>query len=201
MLELIEAVPGVELGSQEYLDDFWRTAIEVGGTLWKLERRQEFRQPESPSWLALDAGDIEESIAITDRHLDEMREQAAAWPFESKRVRIVERPWSLYLRWELMRLERWSSFGEKVRVLPAAAVADRERQRQLPEIVTLGTSILYVVRYDQTGTLSGAIRVEDRRTVEACIARIVELFDSATPLVDVLQADPSLRLAKLEEMA
>ena len=56
MLERVAQLPGKELKLDDYFEDFedrfWRV-----DSSWKLERRQEFREPDVPSWAAMAEGD------------------------------------------------------------------------------------------------------------------------------------------------
>ena len=109
--------------------------------------------------------------------------------FERKRVRVTEHPVSRYLQWEMHLLHRRHQEGEQIRVLPAAVVRHLERTRPLPEVVLLGSEVLYEVRYDRTGTLSGARRIDDPAVIAACRTEISVLYDQAEDLLTYFQRE------------
>src|SRR2546428_472018 len=54
MLEEVRAVAATRLSVDEYLSDFWSYFSDSTDAFIKLERRQTFREPDDPSWRALD---------------------------------------------------------------------------------------------------------------------------------------------------
>ena len=50
-------------------------------------------------------------------------------------MRVVEEPFTTYLRWQLHSLRVQAECGERIRVVPADAVALFERRERLPEVV------------------------------------------------------------------
>ena len=158
----------------EFAEEFERSAEGV----WKLERAQEFFEPDVASWRAMVEGEWGRSLAM----LEELREALAGYyrtrPL-ARRVRIVETPFTPYLQWELNVLAVRAAAGERPRVLHADAVRELERNGPLPEIVALGPSLLYEVLYDEIGGHVGARRITDSRLVGRCLAAIKELYGRA----------------------
>ncbi|MGV9537913.1 DUF6879 family protein [Streptosporangium sandarakinum] len=72
------------------------------------------------------------------------------------RLRVVERPYTPYLRWELQFLRLRAEAGERLRVLDSGALGDGRDLHRLLELVILGSSVMYRVLYDGSGTLSAA---------------------------------------------
>ncbi|MFC7589333.1 DUF6879 family protein [Nonomuraea antimicrobica] len=91
-------------------------------------------------------------------------------------MRIVEQPVTPYLQWEMHVLALRGATVEQVRVLDAGEVAELEVGRRLPELVLLGTAVMYEVTYDKTGTHSGARRIDDREVIAACRGELDKLF-------------------------
>jgi hypothetical protein len=169
MSEAPQQVVGARLTVDEYIADFeprfWRTEP-VGG--WKLERQQTFREPGNESWEASDDGDWERSKDLLERDRAGAREYQQSildHGFEFHRVRVVEKPYSPYLIWELNCLLIRHQYGERIRIIPADAVNELERHRHLPEIVVLGDEVVYEVHYDETGAAAGATRSTDPHTI------------------------------------
>ena len=69
-----------------------------------------------------------------------------------------------------------------VRVLAADAVRDLERAHPLPEVVILGTRVLYEVCYDDRWAASGARRIDDPAVISQAAAEMTELWRQAEPL-------------------
>jgi len=191
MLSEVSALPAVELSSGDYLADFWARWQRMSGTFWKLERGQTFREPDDPSWVAFDQGDWERAIALIDGRAEEIRrpvEEARGVPM--RRLRIVERPYSPYLRWELYYIRLRALAGEDIRVLDAERIRHLEPDGLLPELVVLGTTVMYQVLYDQTGTLRGARRIDEPGPIAACAAEIRELHVKAERIGVFLAREP-----------
>ncbi|MFE4393425.1 MULTISPECIES: DUF6879 family protein [Streptomycetaceae] len=156
---------GELLARDDYKRDFReRDALIRGRDSWKLERRQYFEEQDSPSWEAARRGDWGEALRLLEDRRPALlaigREDAARRSF-FHRVRVVERPWTDYLRWQLHSLRIRAECGERVRMVDAAELADSEEFGQLPEIVVLGGRTLYQVRYSEAGIPAGAIRYTD----------------------------------------
>jgi len=193
MISDVPTLPAIELNREDYLADFWRCFQRLKGDFWKLERGQTFREPEEPSWVALDQGDWRRAIALIDQRTEEIKRpvEEAARHVSMHRLRIVERPYSQYLRWELYYIRLRALAGEDIRVLDADKIRHLEHDRMLPELVVLGEEVMYQVLYDQSGTLRGARRIEDRERVAACAKEISDLHEKAEGIRDFLKREPS----------
>ncbi|WP_018682990.1 DUF6879 family protein [Actinokineospora enzanensis] len=167
---------GERLLGQPYQDDFDEHFWEIDSTgFWKLERRQEFREPGDDSWVAFTEGRWADALAL----LEERRASLAAHyrriaerGFDTLRVRVVERPLSPYLRWELRLLLLRHELGGRTRIVTAEQVREFEPAGPLPELVTLGDRVMYEILYDDDGVQYGAVRFAE----QAAIARGRELI-------------------------
>ncbi|MEV4011578.1 DUF6879 family protein [Nonomuraea angiospora] len=171
MLERIHEISGVLLSADGYLDDFWPNFRNIDDVFWKLQRIQRFEAGE-PSWLAMMDGDWERSLKLVDDTGDGGRSRA----YPCRRIRIVEQPVTPYLQWEMHVLALRVEVAEQVRVLDAGQVSDLEIDRRLPELVVLGSSVMYEVTYDACGTHSGARRIDDPDVIAACRGELDKLF-------------------------
>jgi hypothetical protein len=177
MLERIREISGVVLNADEYLDDFWPNFRKIDDVFWKLERIQSFRGAAEPSWVAIAEGDWDRSLKLIDDKRPGLREhERRTNKFARRRIRIVEQPVTPYLHWEMHVLALQVAAGEQVRVLDAQAVADLEVGRRLPELVVLGTSMMYEVTYDSSGAHSGARRIDDPEVIAACRGELDKMF-------------------------
>jgi len=179
---------GDHLTLDEYLDDyyarFWRTDRRG---CWKLERQQTFRELDNASWEAADRGNWEEAVALLEKGREGDRryqEKVRAHGFEFHRVRIVDKPYSAYLIWELNSLLIRHRHGERIRVLPREALGELEAGQPLPEVVVLGSEVAYRVIYDATGLAVGAVRSTRSGTVRGWAAFIRRLYERGENLPD-----------------
>jgi hypothetical protein len=185
MLESVRSLAGLELRPQEYLDDFWPHFQQIDDVLWKLERIQDFREPEEPSWVAVMAGDWDRALdLIEDKRQESLRLAERSHGFANRRLRIVEQPITPYLQWEMQILKIRVETGEQdIKVLDAQAIRDIERDRPLPELLVLGRAVMYEVLYDETATLSGARRIDDPAVIRACRQELDRLFEKGEDLL------------------
>jgi hypothetical protein len=184
MLESVRSLAGFELRPQ-YLDDFWPHFQQIDDVLWELERIQDFREPEEPSWVAMVAGDWDRALdLIEDKRQESLRLAERSHKFANRRLRIVEQPITPYLQWEMQILKiRFESGEQDIKVLDAQAIRDVERDGPLPELLVLGRAVMYEVLYDDTATLSGARRIDDPAVIRACRQELNRLFEKGADLL------------------
>jgi hypothetical protein len=146
----------------------------------KLERLQDFREPDDPSWQAFAAGRWTESLRLLwdDRpNVEAEFAGDARLGLTSYRVRIVEFPIAPYLQWELHALNIRAECGENIRIVGPDAVASYEADNVVPELIFMGTLAMYEVLYDATGVLAGAQKFTDPALVKGCLAEVQALYD------------------------
>ncbi|BAJ27760.1 MULTISPECIES: DUF6879 family protein [Kitasatospora] len=177
---------GRHLGLEEYLADFDRYFWDCGPAgFWKLERQQHFQEPGVASWEAFRRGDWDESLALIERqrgHYETYFRRIAEHGFALHRVRCVEEPVSPYLQWELHLLRLKAVIGEDTRVLDGNATRSYEGGGELPEIIVLGSTVMYEIVYDRTGKLAGGVRFSDPREISRCRLAIQEMHRLGEPL-------------------
>jgi hypothetical protein len=166
----LPAALGKRLVSADYKREFReRDAGIRDGRSWKLERLQHFGEVSSASRDALRRGDWAEALRLMDAGRERLREfgvEEAARGAVFHRVRVVEEPLTPYLQWELHSLRVKAEYGERVRVLPAAAVAGAESGGPLPD----------------AGVPDGALRFTDPGVAAAWEAYVEELYGAAEDL-------------------
>ncbi|MET9218750.1 DUF6879 family protein [Streptomyces sp. NPDC008079] len=182
MSDLLGASHGVRLGLDAYRADFRRRDFAVDGCdSWKLERRQDFREPGDPSWNAFTQGDWEGALRLIEAQREELLDLsrlAASHGCRLLRVRAVEFPLTAYLRWELNLLRVRAECGELIRVIGPEHLAEYEHEGPVPELVTLNDDTVYEILYDADGVLEGAVRYLDRGTRDRVAARVEGLYAS-----------------------
>jgi hypothetical protein len=193
MRDILDGVSGDRLLGDDYWEDFgenfWKT--DEGG-FWKLERRQNFQEPGSDSWKAFVQGNWKEALRLTEARRPSMQEyyqKIEDHGFHTHRVRVVEKPISPYLHWELHLLRLRDELGGTVRVVTAEQVCDREQQGQLPEIVTLGTNVMYQLLYDDDGLQLGGIRYADRDLIRRWQRIIQDLYAVGENIVSFFERE------------
>ncbi|GLW06059.1 hypothetical protein Misp01_11890 [Microtetraspora sp. NBRC 13810] len=147
---------------------------------WKLERMQYFREPDVPSWAAAREGDWARSRALIDGMRPALRAQSASLA-RLRRARIVERPVSPYLQWEMHVFLARTAAGETVRAVDAAALSGVEADGRLPEQLIVGSGLMYEILYDAAGEHTGARRIEAPGVIEACTAELTAIFAIGEP--------------------
>ncbi|QRX91174.1 DUF6879 family protein [Streptomyces noursei] len=174
---------GQRLGNEEYLRDFRaRDAVIRNSDSWKLERLQHFEEVGSPSRDALRRGDWTTALRLFEEGRDNLRaiqtdEEARGSVFH--RVRVVEQPLTPYVQWELHSLRISAEYGERVRILPAKAVAAAEVDKLLPELTIQDGKVLFRVLYTDTGVPDGAIRFTDPDVVDSWAAYVRSAYAAA----------------------
>jgi hypothetical protein len=183
MLERIRQQPAETLDRSAYHEDFRAHRDHIEDVFWKLERRQTFSEPRNESWLAwVNGKDWDEAVRLikADRSsLVERYERDRSLGIESRRLRIIEHPISPYLQWELNSQKVRTEAGQRMRVLDAAKLVDRETTGPLPELTILGLRVLYEVLYDSNGAGAGARRIQDPDVIRACRAEMAMLWEQA----------------------
>lgn len=118
MLRNVAEAEAVTLTSEEYLSDFWPYFQRLQDVFWKLETYQSFREPDDSSWRAFDSGDWNQAIRLIDERREEIQEPVKqVHGFEMRRVRIVEKPFTPYIQWELYYIRHRAQAGEDIRVI------------------------------------------------------------------------------------
>lgn len=179
---------GEGLARDDYRKEFRALDAAIHGkSSWKLERLQHFEEIGNASRDAFRDGDVPKALCLLEARRDALRKSVADddsrdAPFH--RVRIVEDPLTPYLRWQLHSLRIRAECGERIRVVPADAVAVYERRAHLPELVVLGGSVLYQVLYSDNGRPNGAVRYDDPVVVESWEYFISRLYDSGEDVRD-----------------
>ncbi|MFD3486001.1 DUF6879 family protein [Streptomyces sp. NPDC058665] len=175
------------LATGAYQQDFRRRDHEITGRSgWKFERRQRFKEQNSPSWDAFQRGEWQEALQLLkakgdmwERIAREDRERGSVF----HRVRVVEEPLTPYLHWELHALRVQGAGGMPVRVVGAEKVRSLEIAEQLPEVVSLGGQVLYEVLYTESGVLDGAVRFQEPGLIGNWEAFIRGLYEEGEDIV------------------
>ncbi|MER7279635.1 DUF6879 family protein [Dactylosporangium sp. NPDC000244] len=166
----------------DFEQHFWSI---TGLGFWKLERQQVFKEPGYDSWVAFAKGDWEESLRILEAGRGDMLDyhrRVEEHGFVARRIRIVEEPISSYLQWELHALKIRDECGGSVRVIGPDQVAAFERDAPLPELYTLGSTVMYQAVYDDDDVLESVRRFTDRALIVRCQRFIQNLYETGQPL-------------------
>ncbi|MEU8329345.1 DUF6879 family protein [Micromonospora sp. NPDC048839] len=186
MHDLFRGDPGEQLRLEDYWADFEDRFWQTGDPgFWKLERQQTFKEPGDEGWRAFADGRWEDSLRILDARRPEFQSyyrRIVVSGFATRRVRVVEEPFTPYLQWELHVLRLRHECGGLTRVVGADAVAAAESGGRVPEIYTLGTEVMYEAVYDADGVLAAARRWRDPDLVASCQSFIESLYQGGEPL-------------------
>ncbi|RSN46484.1 DUF6879 family protein [Actinomadura sp. WAC 06369] len=192
MLDRIPGIAGDVLDHAAYHQDFARQIEDLGDVIWKLERSQFFRELNDPSWQAFASGDWRRSLHLLEDDRDAVRTEARLNKRRGvriRRVRVVERPLTPYVQWELYALRMLAEEGFDLAVLPAAEVSGLESGGPLPELVVIGKRVLYQVRYDPDWTPCGAKRITAPHVIRTAATEIAHLYGKGEPLLDFFERE------------
>lgn len=188
MRELLDVGAGERMAREDYLAEFWHQFWKVDSLgFWKLERQQHFREPGYDVWEAFARGDWDESLRLLEVDRAKMAAEHRRMNEQGVKiwwVRVVEQPLTAYLQWNLRVLRVREQCGSGVRVVGPQQVAPMEATQPLPELVTLGTAVMYELLYDGSGTLEGARRYTDPQLIVRCQRVLADLYAAGEPLRD-----------------
>ncbi|MFI6483016.1 DUF6879 family protein [Nonomuraea sp. NPDC050663] len=181
MLDRIRQAPGEAMNAADYGADFDREFAAHRGIVWKLERLQHFDEGDFPSFTAAMAGDWDRAWELMEEYRPHF---AASFPegIDFRRVRVVEEPWTPYMRWELPWLVARGEAGETCRVVPTGLVAAYEHEQPVPELVLIHSGLLYQVLYDEGALHTGCRRITDPSVVEPTRDVLAALFEQGEDL-------------------
>ncbi|GII93120.1 DUF6879 family protein [Sinosporangium siamense] len=193
MSEILPVFPGHRLGLDDYIADYYHYFWQTDSTgCWKLERRQTFRELNNPSWEASSQGDWPCALKLLEEgraQVKDYQRRVLEHGFEFRRVRIVEVPFSAYLIWELNSLLIRHEYGERIRVVTGGAISRFERHAPLPEIVVLGTQVVYQVIYGSSGLAEGAMKSTDPTDIRFWADFIERLYGDGEELDSYFQRE------------
>ena len=193
MHEILAGATGERLANDDYIARVGDDYEHVGDTgFWKLERRQSFQEPESPSWQAFDRGDWDEAVRLaedTRPALEEEYRHDAEIGVRSWWVKVVEFPITPYTRWAFEPLRVRAQSGERMRVVRAEQVEAYEHREPLPEMITVGADVMYVIDYDVDGLQVGGTRIDERAVVARCRRLIADLYTNGEELESFYQRE------------
>lgn len=178
MFDALPTADAVVLAKPEYYEDFYRVFADDIHRFDKLERGQSFQEPGFGSLEAFDRGEWVTSLALIEKCWPSFTEYYAGMTsrgFTCRRVRVVERPVTLYLQWEMHVLRLRAELGEDIRVVDAVLLRGAEGQRSVPELVILANAALYEVIYDDEGVSAGARRFTEQALIEKTTAEVDSL--------------------------
>jgi len=178
---------GDRLAHSKYRKDFKDSLDRLrDGDSWKLERRQSFEETGSPSRMALREGNWDLSLRLLEdkresfrRAVQSDRENGSTF----HRLRVVEKPFTPYMQWQLHSLRIEAECGTPIRVVPVGMVVGKEFDKPLPEVVAIGGDVLYQVIYTDSGVPDGAVRFTDPVVVRQWVGFIHALFDQGEDVI------------------
>lgn len=193
MLDFLDGGSGEWLPEKAYREtfgkDFWRIN-EYG--FWKFERQQTFSEPGNDSWHAFAQGNWQEALRLIEVQRPDWEsyfQRIAEHDILTRRVRVVEYPVAAYLHWELHLLRLEEQLGEEVSVIGSDRIERFEKSGPLPELVTLGSDVMYRIVYREDGALEGGIRFTDRDQVMACRKFIEDLYVEGEKLMSFFERE------------
>ncbi|MEV7425982.1 MULTISPECIES: DUF6879 family protein [unclassified Streptomyces] len=175
------------LDRPHYHEEYYRTLRSGIGHLNKLERGQNFKERGFASWEAFAAGRWDEALSLIEEKRDayiRQVEETDRLGVMQRRLRVVEFPVTPYVQWELHVLRLRVEVGDQIRLLDARTIADIEKQRDVPEVVILGSVAMFEVRYDSDGNAAGADHYTDPELIAETSAGFDELYTRGETYAD-----------------
>jgi hypothetical protein len=173
-----------------------RASGEVSGDVWKLERSQTFYESGDPAWEAFLAGDWDRVLAMFEGERDDIRAEADTYRRQGlrlRRLRVVEKPLTPYLQWEMHSHRIFVECGFDIRVIGADRIRRFETRGPVPELMVYGGRVLYEVRYDDRWAPAGAKRVDDPDLARSAADTIAGLYAEAEPFADFFAREVAAR--------
>ncbi|MGW2412045.1 DUF6879 family protein [Streptomyces tubercidicus] len=182
----LDASLGEPLRLDAYREDFRERQRTIDGQdSWKLERQQDFKEPGFASWDAFSRGDWEGALRLAEEERDIIREVAEETERRGVvlyRVRVVEKPLTPYLQWEMHLLRLRAEYGEKIRVIGPEQIEALESEHPLPELLTLGDQTVYRILYNKQGILDGGVRYLSHEVTARCRDFMRDLYEAGEEL-------------------
>lgn len=191
MLESIRQISGEPLSKDAYMEDCRWHWDRLVGKFDKIERIQNFVEPDDPSWQACLGGQWEKSMALKESDRPRVQKyytDAARRGIVARRVRVVEFPLSTYTHWELYVLNIRAQCGEKIKVIGPEAIAPYEENQSIPEIITFANRVMYEILYEN-GLFSGARRFIDPALINQCSEEMDGLYSQGEELESFFEAN------------
>ncbi|MGH3622581.1 MAG: DUF6879 family protein [Sciscionella sp.] len=186
MRDLLDEKSGQRLAGDAYWEQFERDFWQVGNPgAWKLERLQTFQEPDDESWIAFSKGDWPEALRLIEARYVDLQEEyrkIADYGFQLWRVRVADKPITPYLQWEFHCFQGRQRAGEKIHVIGSNQITQFENSGVFPEIITLGTDVMYEIWYNDMGVQKGGIRFVNRDLVSQYQKVIQDLYSAGEEL-------------------
>jgi hypothetical protein len=198
MFDAIRRAQGQPLDRAAYRADAagLRASGEVSGDVWKLERSQTFYESGDPAWEAFLAGDWDRVLAVFGGERDDIRAEVETYRRQGlrlRRLRVVEKPLTPYLQWEMHSHRIFVECGFDIRVIDADRIRRFETCGPVPELMIYGGRVLYQVRYDHRWAPAGAKRVDDPDLARSAADTIAGLYAEAEPFADFFAREVAAR--------
>lgn len=162
LIDALSRLTWERLDRAEYFTDYLRKREASSADSIKLEVAQVFREPGDRSFDAFECGDLASSQEAMQDKRDAARKEFSRLALRRiavKRIRVVETPLTPYLEWELQVLLHRAEMGEDIRVAPElpGGFSGAEIPNP-PELLAIGTEVLWRVLYEPNGGSIGAYR-------------------------------------------
>lgn len=182
--------PSTQLSSTEFSDRFLSEWHSTSQRFFKVERRQEYEEPDDPSYQAFERGDFAEAHALVAKRIrdqDSFYAPARAKGIELVRIRIVEFPLSSYLKdYELLSYPVSEELGERIFVTEADSIRGILDDLAVPDFLLFDERCVLVNTHDANGSPNGGLLVTDPDAVAQYATVAVELQRPAISLATFL---------------
>jgi hypothetical protein len=183
----LDAPPGgAQLSKDAFRERFLAEWKRSDHRFLKVERRQEYSEPDDPSYQAFERGDFAEAYDLVAKRLREQEsfyKPARDKGLELIRLRIVEFPLTDYLKcYELPSYRVSSELGEDIRITAIESVKSLLTALEVPDFLLFDSRCVLVNTYDPNGSPNGALLVTDGATIRHYVEAATELQNASVDL-------------------
>jgi len=172
---------------EDFRREFRKASLSVARRVYKLERRQTFQEPGNRSWEAFAAGDTERALQL----IEESRASQRAFKkiFEERsadfyRLRVIEDPFTDYLKWELAHFQLNAEEGEKIYLVNQPMIADIDWTYGLRDYTIFDADLAFFLNYSDDGLFLHADLVRDANILTALVEISEEILARSIPFAE-----------------
>lgn len=176
------------LSAQAFHNEFELLLRQCKEGFSKWEQRQEYQEPGNVSFERLVDGDVAGAIEalpeVMRQSIGESSIDICRRNLSDVRLRVVERPFSDYLKWEFLTYRISAGYGERILILESQAITEEEEKLPLGDFLLFDSQCVLVHDYDRSGLLRGGWHVNRSSDVHAYKERFEKALSASVPLAE-----------------
>jgi hypothetical protein len=176
-----------------FYDAFAHFSAKVTRRIFKLERLQNYGEPDNTSWEEFQRGNVRRSLdLLRELHAKDVKFDIDFFRrgLQFLRVRAVELPLSSYVEWELQAHVVNAQYGETVLVADLTNVKQDSPVWNVRDYLLFDTFAVLIHDYDSGGNLRGGWMCEENSFLRSCSDLSARLTETSVPLAVFLNEHP-----------